>query len=318
MVPRDIILEQLEELRRVFGPFMLSPAGQGKFCIRGHLGFTVEINGDSIDDDYDIELLIPPDYPLSPPGARETSNKLPRCADWHTYPDGTLCLGSHLAVRITFSQHASLLWFVREQVVRFLSWMSYKRKYGRMPYPELSHGCSGLLENLRDLLATSDDNTVLHLLMRLATGATRGKCPCQSGKAFEDCHGSICRQIAPVQPRSFFLLDHAEILLFLSTRSKKLRLREHVAPGFVPPIEPKVGLFLSAIFPASHFPQNAIAASHTTSVLRPSMPHRCHGSITNSQQSRPKRSRRSLSPPYVARWLNTQPLVATSASGFYV
>jgi len=245
----DILLDQMEELRRLFPELALAHTSHGDRIVKGRLGFTVDVNGEQIQDDYHIELIIPSDYPLSPPKARETSNKLPIDKDWHINSDGTMCLGAPLAVKMTFAQEPTLLWFVREQVVRFLSWMSYKREHGRMPYQELPHFSAGLVRYYRDLFATSEDDVVLRLLLTLATGKSRGaRCPCRSGRRFDECHGALCQELSSFQAPDAFLLDHAEILHFLHNRRKNFRIGQHMLPYVLLPANSRIECDARMIF----------------------------------------------------------------------
>jgi len=233
---KDLINEHFKELKKelknVFSKLELKETENGRFIITGNLSFIVCYDGKSVKDDYDVEIEIPSDYPQNPPTAKETSHKIPRKMDNHVNPkDGTLCLGTPLAVKITFAKERTLLWFVREQLIRFLSSYSYKRDYGSFPNGELSHGDKGLLEYYSDLFSVEDNWQVLGLLKILTDDNYRGHalCPCGSNKKVRNCHGDLLREIRNYQRPYNFMEEHLSILKLLSgNNADKKALRKYV------------------------------------------------------------------------------------------
>jgi len=223
---KDIVNEHFRDLKNIFPKLELKEIENGRLIITGNLGFTVCYDGKSVKDDFDVEIEIPNDYPQNPPAVKETSHKIPRNMDNHVNPkDGNLCLGAPLAVKITFAKERTLLWFVREQLIRFLSSWSYKRDYGSFPNGELSHGSKGLLEYYRDLFSVHDNWQVLGLLKILADDNYRGHalCPCGSKKKVRNCHGDLLREIRNYQKPCNFMGEYMRILelLFANNANKK-------------------------------------------------------------------------------------------------
>ncbi len=226
-----LITEHYKELNSVFSDLQLKRNGDGRFYLVGNLSFTCSHNDKTIRDDYDIEILIPEDYPRNPPKVKEISNKIPRNKDNHVYPsDGTLCLGAPLAVKRTFAQERTLLWFTREQVARFLFSYSYKQKYGVMPFGELPHGPEGLLKYYKDLFLVADNWVVLGLLKVLADDNYRGHtvCPCGSGQKLRNCHGDILREIKEYQKPADFLTEHLSVFNFVKGDNNPNNLQEYL------------------------------------------------------------------------------------------
>jgi len=226
---RELIMQHFEELQNMFSGLQLKEDADGKFIVAGNISFTASHDGKAIKDDYDIEMSIPDDYPQNPPTVKETSNKIPKNKDNHVYPsNGTLCFGAPLAVKRTFAQERNLLWFVKEQVVRFLFSHSYKREYGTMPFGELAHGPEGILEYYRELFSVHDNWHVLGLLKILADNNYRGHtlCPCGSGQKLRNCHGNLLREIKEYQKPADFLTEHLSIFNFLNGNNKPQNLRE--------------------------------------------------------------------------------------------
>lgn len=232
---KNLINEHFRELKNVFSELELKEIENGRLIITGNLSFTVCYDGKSVKDDYDVEIEIPSDYPQNPPTVKETRHKIPRNMDNHVNPkDGMLCLGAPLAVKRTFAKERSLLWFVREQLIRFLSSYSYKRDYGLFPNGKLSHGYKGLLEYYSDLFSVQDNWQVLGLLKILADDNYRGHylCPCGSNEKVRNCHGDLLREIRDYQKSQDYMKEYLGIFNILIKNNKNKDLREYIPKKF--------------------------------------------------------------------------------------
>lgn len=209
---QTLIHEQFEELNLRFSGLNLQKNGDGPWLVQGNLSFSAEYTGRRIDDEYFIEIILPEDYPDSPPKARETAKRIP--ADFHKYQDETLCLSTSLAVRVKFAQEPTLVGFVNNCLIPYLFSFSYKCKYGNMPFGELSHGGRGILEYYKDLFHLNDDRAVLRLIKILADDNYRGhvSCPCGSGKRLRACHGTGLLEIKKVQASLDFQNDYRYLI----------------------------------------------------------------------------------------------------------
>jgi hypothetical protein len=214
----ELLKKHIDKLNAVFPGLRLSEKMNGRYSVIGNLNFTVKYNGNTIKDDYDIEIIIPDTYPQCPPTVQEVGNKIFQCPDNHIYGDGTFCFGAPLAVRYTFSQYRDLLWFVREQVVRFLFNHSYKRDFGIRPDGELSHGPKGLLEYYYELLNTQDNVTVMEFLRLLSENRydDQSSCPCGSGRKIRRCHYRLIKKIRKLSKPEEFKQEFASIISYLS------------------------------------------------------------------------------------------------------
>ena len=203
-----LVIEHYKQLHKIFSGLEINETEEGRFTVTGNLGFTVTHDGKTIKDDYDIEIIIPDDYPDNPPMVKETGNRIPRDKDNHVYPtSGTLCLGAPVAVRMTFAQQRNLLWFVKEQVVRFLFSHSYKRDYGVMPFGELRHDSEGILDYYKELFAVKDNIAALEFLRILSSERydDYANCPCGSGLKIKKCHYRILKKARKQQrPEEFY------------------------------------------------------------------------------------------------------------------
>ena len=157
-------------------------------AVQGKVSFSMAHRGRPIEDEFDIELRIPRDYPRSPPNVYELNERLDDFD--HLFQDGRLCLGAPVDVRSRFAKEQELLFFIEELVIPFLFAFSYKDRYGEMPFGELSHGIEGILEYYADFFGTSRYDSIL-LLKCLADGVVPplDRCPCGSGRKVKNCHG---------------------------------------------------------------------------------------------------------------------------------
>ena len=175
----------------------------GRLAVQGKIRFSMEHGGRPIEDEFDIKLEIPPDYPISPPHAYETKGKLDGFD--HIFSDGRLCLGTPVEVRARFAKQPSLLSFIEELVVPFLFAFSYKNQYGEMPFGELAHGMEGILEYYIEFFGTPKEKSIL-LLKYLADGIAPplDQCPCGSGRKLKKCHGPRLNALRQHQPAQAF------------------------------------------------------------------------------------------------------------------
>lgn len=206
-----IIGRHFDELQALYQDLSLRQNLFGQWVVRGPIvasaiyeATELEIAGVS------VEIILPPDYPESHPVARETTGIT---KVFHTNHDGTLCLGSHLAVKSTFARYPTLLGYMEELVIPFFYAFFYKEKFGGMPFGELSHGGEGLLEYYLELFDVGESASVLGLIRILADDDYRGHllCPCGSGAIVRKCHGEQLRDIARLQAKQDFLLDFCSI-----------------------------------------------------------------------------------------------------------
>jgi len=220
----ELLKKHIEQLNTMFPGFRLSERIDGEYSVIGNLNFTVRHDGNVVKDDYDIEIVIPDKYPQYPPTVQEVGNKILRCPGNHINDDGTFCFGAPLAIKHTFSQHRDLLWFVREQVVRFLFNHSYKRDFGIRPDDELSHGPKGLLEYYYELFHTQDNITVLEFLRLLSEQQydDQGLCPCGSGRKIRKCHYRLIKKIRKLSKPEEFRIELAGIMYYLNLQRSLL------------------------------------------------------------------------------------------------
>lgn len=154
----------------------------------------VFISYKNIKNEYDIEIIIPENYPKAIPLARETKGKIPK--DWH-HNKGYFCLETPFNVWKIFREKETLLNFVDNLVVPYL--ISYSNYSNNIDcFKEHAHGARGVLDEYKKYFNVKDDLVAFKLLRILAEKSYRGhhSCPCGSGNKIRDCHGKYIRSIA--------------------------------------------------------------------------------------------------------------------------
>lgn len=162
----------------------------GKFILN-HVYDEIRMTGK-----FDLEIVVPGDFPLAFPRVRELSN----CIDEyypHQYTNGQFCLASDLELRMFFSQDTDICSFIEKYVIPYLYTYRFYEEYGVYPYGERSHGTMGNLEYLKDLFQVDDWKQVLDIMLFVVQSSYRGHllCPCGSGKRIRKCHGEILKKV---------------------------------------------------------------------------------------------------------------------------
>ena len=218
------LLEQhVIELNQKF-PGLVYKQKDNRDMIVGVLPFCVIHEDRTFKDEYEIEILIPDDYPNRPPTVKETKSKIPEKFHRNKGADSTLCLGAPIAVAKKFKENSCLLHFVEQQVVPYLFSYSYYKEHDEMPFGGLKHGGEGILSHYQEVFDISDDLSVLGLLRILADDDYRGhhSCPCGSGKGVRKCHGDILRDLKKYQDPDEFLYEYRQVWMHIRGSEKEI------------------------------------------------------------------------------------------------
>lgn len=159
-----------------------------------------------IEDTYKIELQLDE---KSWPRVRETGGRLEARAkklkweliDLHVYPEtGEVCLGSPPLIVMKMQEIKSLDRFFDTLLIPYFYYQSFWEKYGTEPWPGLSHGDVGILEDLPSCKDYMDNTEFLRCCLELLSESTRQrlllrkeigpneKCFCDSGNEIRHCH----------------------------------------------------------------------------------------------------------------------------------
>jgi hypothetical protein len=220
----EILRAQFLDLQTKYPGLTLVQNVFGDWSVKGQLKFSATYgDAGTISDVYEIEVLIPRNFPNEIPSVKDLSG---RTKDFHTNHDGTLCLGAPLAVRIAFSKAMTLLGFVENCMINFLYSCSYKNLYGKLPFGDLPHGNEGIFQYYQEFFGVNDGSAVLNLLRVLADDDYRGhlECPCGSGAKTRSCHGDQLKYANSFQKTEEFILDYLGILVWLHEKGEKIPL----------------------------------------------------------------------------------------------
>lgn len=155
-----------------------------------HLCATTTNNGD-VDDDYNIKVEIPSDFPHKIPIVRETGGKIPRDEKHHVNSYGlgisdSLCLGSSIRVLVAIAEEPTISGFVNKCVAPLL----YGVSVGSFVFGELAHGARGIFDDYKEQFGFSKDAQIIEILFLLSKKkriANKFNCPCGCGKRLGRC-----------------------------------------------------------------------------------------------------------------------------------
>ncbi len=218
----DLVLRQVQELQERYGDLSCVSDEARPFVVKGTLAFSAQYVGVSVQDEYEVAIIIPEDYPDTPPVVKETGGRIPK--HFHLNPDGTLCLGTPLEVKRKFGEEHSLLGFVENLLIPFLYSHSFKQEYGEMPFGELSHGIEGILESYEEVFGVNDDFAVLGFLRILADDNYRGHmpCPCGSDAKLRNCHGRLLVELKETQNQKQYLGECLAVANLMIKRGQEI------------------------------------------------------------------------------------------------
>jgi len=195
----------------------------GGLLVRGMVGFRIDYEGTSIEDSYEIEVVVPEEYPRVPPTARETDGDIPDNYHHKFLSNGMLCLGAPIEVKRAFAEHRTLLSFIDRQVIPYLFSHSCFQRFGRFPYGELRHGIQGVLDYYSEHFGTSILAT-MRLLKYLADYEfpQGDQCPCGSYRELCMCHGRKVLELWGHQSSQEFAADLIQIIMLYAVLTNPL------------------------------------------------------------------------------------------------
>jgi len=208
----QLLIDQVTEVQAEQPGLELVLACTGEMIVRGDIRFSIDHNGRTYMASYQVEIVIPPDYPASPPAVKETGGAVP--PDFHRFPKtGHLCLAAPVELVRVFAQNRTLRQYIDRLLIPYLFSYTYSCEHGELPHGELSHGLLGLLEYYQEFFAVGPI-TVMKLLKLLADNLAPQlmACPCDSGRKLQDCHGSKLDELRPLLPPEYFEQELREMI----------------------------------------------------------------------------------------------------------
>lgn len=161
-----------------------------------------------VDRTYQLRFFCPRDYPRTLPKVLEEERYLPRNQEYHTYSDGSFCLGSELKIKSLLREDHSFTAFFENIVDRFLYAVTHRIEFGSFPYGELAHGEQGLIDDYGEMFGLSGKLSVLRALRALGKrkrDANKLLCPCGCGRRLGRCdYRFVLSQFRDVERRRWF------------------------------------------------------------------------------------------------------------------
>lgn len=226
---KEKILLQIAQLKNHYSGLYFDGEDEAFYRVAGTLLFTATYKNETIEDIYQILVLIPKAYPLKLPLVKEAGGRIP--PDFHTNPDGTLCLEAPIKLYMVFNENHTLLHFVNNCALPYFYSFSYREKYGRLPFGDWAHGGEGLIQMYKEFFQLTYDQTALALIKILAENNYKGSslCPCHSKKKLHQCHGPILKQIQHLQGSKYYAGEYVQMLSHL--REKKNQVDKKLISG---------------------------------------------------------------------------------------
>lgn len=166
--------------------------GEDQVIVEGEYNLNARMDGfETIQETYKLRIIFPARYHRYLPKVIELDNHIPRDLDYHTYKDGSFCLGSEIKLKSILFEHPSIIDFTEKILNPFLYAVSYKMQYDFYPFGDLDHGEDGLVDDYQFLFNVPDKSAVLQVLRALGKRprvANKLQCPCGCGKRIGVCN----------------------------------------------------------------------------------------------------------------------------------
>jgi hypothetical protein len=182
----------LEQFLEDYPLMAVRPCEGDGLLLKGQFAFDAASNTlGQITDQFELTVFVSNSFPRALPQVMETKGRIPRNADHHINPDGTLCLGSPLRLLLKLSRDPTITGFAANCLVPYLYAISYKlNSHGPLPFDELAHGLPGILDDcveLFDLRSPAQARSALELLGLKKRRANKRPCPCGCEKRLGRC-----------------------------------------------------------------------------------------------------------------------------------
>ena len=173
---------QLQKFLTLNSKMRLTQFDNEVITIEGEYELNAQMPGfKPIHDSYQLKILFPKNYPKVVPTVFETEHNIIREPEYHTYKDGSFCLGSEIKLKSILFETPNISDFFSEILDPFLYSVTYKLKYDQYPNGDLDHGEAGLIDDYEDLFHVEGKSSVLKVLNALGKRkrvANKLPCPC--------------------------------------------------------------------------------------------------------------------------------------------
>lgn len=163
---------------------------------------------------YKIRIVMPDDFPNTPPTVFEVGEEIPKSPEYHfNISDNSACLFARPERFKVWPPGAGIKDFINGPVRAFFFSQAFKGLTGKWPFGEWSHGNDGIVE----FYAHSLDVTSLIVIKEMLELALehkifrQWKCPCGSGKRVISCHEEKISTLSKILPY-FEIFDALKII----------------------------------------------------------------------------------------------------------
>lgn len=210
MALRELVTFQFIEVSQKYPDLALFFKDEGAM-IFGTIAFRRKVADKWISDVYEISIEIPARYPDEMPETKETGGRVP--ASFHTNPGNYLCLEVPNNIQLRFRENPTLLFYIDNFVIDYLTTYTVFRRTGKTPFGERAHGLEGKLQYYEELFQTKDWCVILDYMQMIINQKYRGHrpCFCGSGKKLRDCHREDLIKMMNVDKLELFQSDYYEI-----------------------------------------------------------------------------------------------------------
>jgi len=184
----------------------------GEKFLRGNLDI-VDEDGKAWES-YQVEIKYKKGFPYRFPKVFETSDKIPKIADWHIYKDESCCIDVEPSEIIKCRDGITIIDFIGHELLPYLFNQTHRRVEGYYVNSGYSHGWIGVYEFYSKTLETGNDVRKTLDLMGYIANSSRlnrsNKCFCGSNNLFRNCHMEAFDDLKKLDRDT--LLDHMEII----------------------------------------------------------------------------------------------------------
>lgn len=182
---------KLQEFLALYPKMRLVELGSKKIIIEGEYELDAQMKGfEAVRKSFSLQVIILAGYPRILPIVKELGKGIPRTEDFHTYRDGSFCLGSDINLKSILSEFSAASEFVEKILDPFLYSVTYKLLHGIYPYGDLAHGEAGLVDDYQHLFTVNGKEAVLLVLTALGKrkrDANKLVCPCGCNNRIGKC-----------------------------------------------------------------------------------------------------------------------------------
>lgn len=141
---------------------------------------------------FTVIIYVPKSYPHCEVIVQETSQLIPREADWHISKEGFCCLDIDHKLIQQSKMGIHITTFMLEKVYPYFANQLFKLEHKQYAGSEYKHAFDGVAQYYKEDLDLKPQQAIYILEKMLTNGIGRNdRCPCGSTKKYKHCHWKI-------------------------------------------------------------------------------------------------------------------------------